>query len=139
MLITRETDYALRILRTLSEGACCTVGYLSEREKLPQKFAYKILKKLEKAGIVRIIRGAGGGCMLACDLNQATLYDLIAAVETNARLTACTAPGYECEWRGEDNKPCNIHIQLMKVQQAMDEEFQRRTLHRMIYGEKGEE
>ena len=50
MLITRETDYALRILRTLSDGKSYTAGELAERESLPQKFAYKILKKLEKAG-----------------------------------------------------------------------------------------
>ena len=46
MLITRETDYALRILRTLSDGKSYTAGELAERESLPQKFAYKILKKL---------------------------------------------------------------------------------------------
>ena len=48
MLITKETDYALRILRTLSEGGCHTVGALAAREALPRNFAYKIVKKLER-------------------------------------------------------------------------------------------
>ena len=56
MLITRETDYALRILRALAPGSCLTVGEIAEKESLPHKFTYKIMKKLEKAGIIRIIR-----------------------------------------------------------------------------------
>ena len=49
MLITRETDYALRILRALAPGSCLTVGEIAEKESLPHKFTYKIMKKLEKA------------------------------------------------------------------------------------------
>ena len=58
MLITRETDYALRILRALSDGEQITVGDVCKRELLPQQFVYKILKKMEHAGLVRIARGA---------------------------------------------------------------------------------
>lgn len=141
MLITRETDYALRILRTLLSGESHTAGEIAERESLPQKFAYKILKKLEKAGIVRITRGATGGCRLGCDLKATTLYDLIDAVETNARLTSCMTPGYECEWRGRQGAPCRIHMQLAKVQNAIDQEFRSRSLYWILKGDEegGEE
>lgn len=134
MLITRETDYALRILRILSCGEYHTVGDMADREKFPQKFGYKIIKKLEKAGIVRIVRGAGGGCALACDLKAVSLYDLIEAVETNAYLTVCMTPGYECEWRGNSRKVCVIHGQLAKVQGEINREFQSRSLHWILFG-----
>ena len=134
MLITRETDYALRIMRSLSCGESFTVGELAQRETLPQKFAYKILKKLEKARIVRIIRGANGGCRLDCDLKAVTLYDLIDAVETNAKLTSCMACGYECEWRTEHGA-CTIHTQLARVQAAIDEEMRSRSLYWILFGE----
>lgn len=49
MLITRETDYALRILRSLAQGSCLTVGELAEKETLPLKFTYKIIKKAGKS------------------------------------------------------------------------------------------
>ena len=68
MIVTRETDYALRILRALEEGRSMTAGELAEEEELPQKFAYKILKKLHKAGYIRIRRGASGGCATASRL-----------------------------------------------------------------------
>ena len=61
MLITRETDYALRILRSLAQGSCLTVGELAEKETLPLKFTYKIIKKLEKAGMEGFIKTKVGG------------------------------------------------------------------------------
>ena len=47
MVITRETDYALRILRALLDGKLHTAGQIAQDELLPQAFAYKILKKLD--------------------------------------------------------------------------------------------
>ena len=64
MVITRETDYALRILRALLDGKLHTAGQIAQDELLPQAFAYKILKKLEKAGLVgwSAERRAAAGC-----------------------------------------------------------------------------
>lgn len=135
MLITKETDYALRILRTLSAGGCYTTAELAEREKLPREFAYKIIKKLEKAGIVTIVLGARGGCTLGCDLKKVSLFELINAVEKRARLTACMEPGYQCEWRGKNNAVCITHIQLGKVQAAIDRELRSRSLYTILTGE----
>lgn len=134
MLITKETDYALRILRSLSGGEALTVGELSERESLPQNFAYKIAKKLEKAGLVEIIRGKSGGCRLTADLKTASLYDLIQAVEDHSNLSACMNPTYECVWRQSHDGICTAHIQLLKVQKAVDLELQSKNLHWVLFG-----
>lgn len=135
MLITRETDYALRILRALSSGRCLTVGELSEQESLPQNFAYKIAKKLEKAGLIRIIRGTSGGCQIEADLKKVSLYDLSGAMEENPRVTSCMNPSYHCEWRAAHEGNCTVHIQLAKVQKAVDEEFRKRSLSWILFGE----
>lgn len=134
MLITKETDYALRILRALSSGSCLTVGELSVQEALPQNFAYKIVKKLERAGIIQILRGVNGGCRLEADLKKVSLYDLSAAVEGQPRVSACMNPSYECEWRKAHDGKCTVHIQLAKIQKKMDQEFRARSLHWMIFG-----
>ena len=47
MLITRETDYALRVLRALSDGEQHTAGEISSTQLVPKQFAYKIIKKLD--------------------------------------------------------------------------------------------
>ena len=79
-MITRETDYALRLLRTLRDGERRTAAEAAERELVPQSFAHKILKKLARAGFVEVARGAEGGCRLSAELNRVTLYDLMTAM-----------------------------------------------------------
>ena len=60
MLITRECDYAVRVIRALSGAERLSVGEICEREEITAPFAYKILKKLQKAKLVRGYRGVHG-------------------------------------------------------------------------------
>jgi len=99
-VITRETDYALRLLRTLRDGERRTAAEAAERELVPQSFAHKILKKLARAGFVEVARGAEGGCRLSAELNRVTLYDLMTAMGEDSRLSSCMDPTYSCPWRG---------------------------------------
>lgn len=135
MLITKETDYALRILRALADGKRQTASELAANEQIPQQFAYKILKKLEKAGFLQITRGADGGCSLAANLNNITLYQLIRAMEREASVSACTEPGYECQWRkAHGGEVCNAHVQLAHIQKAINRELNSHTLQTILFG-----
>ena len=48
MFITRECDYAVRVIRAL-QGERLSVPEICEKEAITAPFAYKILKKLQKA------------------------------------------------------------------------------------------
>ncbi|TGJ77264.1 HTH-type transcriptional repressor NsrR [Caproiciproducens galactitolivorans] len=133
LLITRETDYALRILRALSDGEQATAKEICRRELLPQQFVYKILKKLSRAGIVQITRGADGGCRLAADLRKVSLYDLTQVMEDDNYISACMQPGYQCEWRQKHSPSCKVNKQLLQIQSVLDREFRARSLYQMIY------
>ena len=135
MLITRETDYALRILRALSDGEQITVGDVCKRELLPQQFAYKILKKMEHAGLVRIARGAEGGCRLIADLEKTSLYDLIEAMKADRWVGACMRPDFQCAWRKDSASRCVVHGQLQQIQEMLDTELRRRSLRQMLFGD----
>ena len=99
MIITKETDYALRILRVLLDGEKHSVAEMSETELIPNQFAYQILRKLSAGNLVRVSRGALGGCALSCDLDATSLYDLMGVVGERGILCACMEPGYECHWQ----------------------------------------
>ena len=73
MLISRELDYALRILRGLGDGDMHTMRALCEDELIPQKFAYKIIRKLAAADFITAVRGVGGGVRLTADLSALTV------------------------------------------------------------------
>ena len=135
LLITKETDYALRILRALAGGDRLTASELAANEQIPQQFAYKILKKLHKAGFVQIARGADGGCTLDANLSSVTLFQLIRAMERDATVSACTAPGYECQWRrAHGGEICKAHIHLAQIQQAINGELDSHALKDILFG-----
>lgn len=133
MVITRETDYALRILRALLDGELHAVGEIAQTELLPQAFAYKILKKLEKAGLLEIRRGTAGGCRLTADLDQTSLYDLMLAMGERSGLSACMEPDYQCPWRSSHGG-CGVHCRLLEIQRKLDAELQAHSL-REIFAE----
>lgn len=127
MLITRKTDYALRILRALLDRELHTAGQIAQDQLLPQSFAYKIMKKLEKAGMVQMIRGTAGGCRLAADLSRTSLYDLVEAMGERSGLSACMDPQYTCPWRS-CHKGCGVHNKLLAIQDKLDQELRSHSL-----------
>ena len=133
MVITRETDYALRILRALLDGQLHTVGQISQEELLPQSFAYKILRKLDRAGLIQVVRGTAGGCRLACDLSNTSLYDLMLAMGERSGLSACMDPEYACSWRS-CHGGCTVHGKLLEIQAKLDKELRSHSLREILTG-----
>ena len=130
-MITRETDYALRLLRTLRDGERRTAAEAAERELVPQSFAHKILKKLARAGFVEVARGAEGGCRLSAELNRVTLYDLMTAMGEDSRLSSCMDPTYSCPWRASHGG-CTVHCHLTGIQEKLNAELKSHTLEDIL-------
>ena len=53
MLFTKECDYAIRIMRALSDGELVSVSNICAAEQLPSAMTYKITRKLEKQGLLK--------------------------------------------------------------------------------------
>ena len=134
MLITKEIDYALRIISALASGRHLTAGEICRQELAPQQFGYKILKKLEKGGLIQITRGSEGGCRLACDLREVTLYDLIRIMEAEGWVSACMDPEFKCARREQNENRCRIHEKLAGVQQKLNQELKKSSLYEIVDG-----
>lgn len=132
LLITRETDYAIRIIRALSKGNLMTTGDICQQELLPQHFVYKILKKLERAKIIQISRGVDGGCQLIADLKKVSLYDLAQIVESKKYISACMQPEFDCLWQQKSDSLCTVHNHLRQIQDVLDREMQNHSLYQML-------
>lgn len=133
-MITRETDYALRLLRSLMDRELHPATEIAAKEMVPQAFSYKILKKLSKAGYIRISRGVDGGCQLTADLNEVSLYDLMQAMGENCNITHCMDASYECPWRTQ-HKVCEVHNRLTDIQDAVTAQLQAHSLQKLICGD----
>ena len=119
MLITRECDYAVRVIRALTGEERLSVNDICEREAITAPFAYKILKKLQKAGIVKGFRGVHGGYSLNRGLGEMNLYDVYTAIDPDMRIIDCLDPDYDCVRDGGDGTICLVHRELAHIQQEL--------------------
>jgi len=132
MLVTRETDYAIRALRALSDGQKKTLADICKVEIIPQQFGYKILKKLSNVGCVTIKRGKEGGYIIAKDFKNWTLYDITVAMENPMDISPCIVPGYQCEVHGEIDESCTVRTKLCALQEALDTELKKVNLQELF-------
>ena len=134
MLITRETDYALRMLRVLLDEEKHSAAEMAETELIPVQFAYQILRKLSAGELVQVSRGAARGCRQSRALRGVYHYALIVVMGEHGLLCAGMGPGVDFPWESAHGK-CAIHCQLTELQRKQDEAFRAVSLHRLLTGE----
>ena len=131
MFFTKECDYAIRIVRCLANQEMKTVRTICLDEHMPHPFAYKILKKLEHAKIVKSYRGSSGGYQLSRKVDELTLLDIVAAVDDHLYLNECLQGDYVCE-NNRDGNPCGVHAELNRVQKVLLTAMQEKTMAELI-------
>ncbi|MDR0875537.1 MAG: Rrf2 family transcriptional regulator [Clostridiales Family XIII bacterium] len=132
MLITRETDYAIRAIRALSDGNKWTLAEICEKEVVPHQFGYKIMKKLALAGFVIIKRGKDGGYIISEDIKDKTMLDLTGVMETPTEVSPCVIPGYVCEAHKSQGQPCSVNIRMSALQTAINDELRSMNLLQLV-------
>lgn len=82
MLLTRASEYALLSIDTIRKSDK-PVGaeQLANELNIPKSFLAKILQGMAKQGILESKKGAHGGFILAQELEDITLYNIIIAAE----------------------------------------------------------
>lgn len=129
MIITRKSDYALRICRVLRDGKIHNVSEICRLESVPRAFAYKILRELESHGIVRSERGNKGGYYLNISLDDVTIYDVVSLLEDDMAMLHCMKEG--CIRNRPDN-PCKVHREIERIQKIMEKEMNRFKLAQIM-------
>ncbi len=131
LLVTREMDYAMRVVRALdSLDGLATAAGVAEREQMPQAVTLKILKRLTTAGIVESRRGPAGGYRLRRSPEALTLYDLFRVFGREPLLNRCQAADYRCE--NYPDGDCGTCRELCRIQEILDAELRRTPLSRLF-------
>ena len=131
MFITKECDYAIRVVRGLADGELRTVKSVCEIEDIPYSFAYKILKKLEREGIVTAFRGNMGGYQLVKGLDELNLFDIVQAVDKHLYINECLEEGHDCSRNGI-NERCMVHQEFIRIQEILDQALQEKTVLEIV-------
>jgi FeS assembly SUF system regulator len=97
--ISKLTDYATLILAHLADDATglFTAVELAERSHVGVATVSKVLKELQRAGLVVSTRGAHGGYTLARPASTISAAEIIDAVEGPVALTECASHAGLCD------------------------------------------
>lgn len=131
MLITKECDYAVRVLRSLSKSLISSVQSISTEESIPVQYAYQICRKLTKSGILKSHRGADGGYEMLKSPDDLTMLDVVLALETNFTVSDCTRFGSQCI-RNTAEHPCGFHLELCRIQNTIMNEMRSKKLSELF-------
>lgn len=92
MRLSNLADYAIVAMCAAARhcgGGRTSAGELAAETGLPAPTVQKLVSRLTAAGLLRSVRGAGGGLQLARPAAAITLADIVEAVEGPIALAAC--------------------------------------------------
>jgi FeS assembly SUF system regulator len=105
--INRLTDYATLIICEMvnDQSNIISAKHLSKKTKIGESTVSKILKMLERSGLLKSYRGTAGGYRLEKNASEIGVLDIIIAVEGDISLTLCGMNSHNaCEY----NTGCKV-------------------------------
>ncbi|SMQ68940.1 transcriptional regulator, BadM/Rrf2 family [Altererythrobacter xiamenensis] len=117
MRLSNLADYAVVTMSAAARhcgGARTSAAELAAETGLPAPTVQKLVSKLSKAGLLRSVRGAGGGLQLARPAAAITVADIVEAVEGPIALTQCVEAA-ECDYE----RSCTVKPHWPIINQAL--------------------
>ena len=89
------------------QGRPIALAEIAERQEISLSYLEQLFAKLRSAGLVKSVRGPGGGYLLGPGGDETRVSDIILAVDEPIRATRCT-PGAPTGCRGSKSR-CLTH------------------------------
>ncbi len=105
-------------------GVTLMLEEISQEEGIPASFLGKILQNLTKSGLIRSVRGNGGGFTLARNAEEISLLEVFEAIEGKMALQRCLQSPSSCE-RTDSCALCGVFEQ---AQDQVKDVFGRTTI-----------
>lgn len=118
MQLTRAADYAVRVmvhLATLPARKRALLPALAEATGAPVSFLSKVLQALARARLISSRRGQAGGFEILPRGRQASMLEVIEAIDGPIYLNVCVMSGKSCSRK----MTCPAHPVWVEAQEAM--------------------
>lgn len=92
MKLSTKGRYAVMAMVDLAQygsTAPITLADIAERQEISLSYLEQLFAKLRRGGLVRSVRGPGGGYLLAFPAGELRISDIIQAVDEPIRVTRC--------------------------------------------------
>ena len=110
MRLSTKGRYAVMAMVDLAKhsgGRPVSLADIAERQEISLSYLEQLFARLRKGGLVKSMRGPGGGYRLAFPAAETRISDIIVAVDEPIRATRCT-PGAPVGCRGNQSR-CLTH------------------------------
>lgn len=92
MILGTKSRYAVMAMTELAmrnSDKPVTLADIAEAQQIPLAYLEQIFVKLKRSGLVRSVRGPGGGYVLARGAADTWVSDIIMAVDESLKMTRC--------------------------------------------------
>src|SRR5271167_5184702 len=93
MRLSTKGRYAVMAMADLAQHdgqGPVSLAEIAERQEISLSYLEQLFAMLRKSGLVKSVRGPGGGYLLAHDRGETRIADIILAVDEPIRATRCT-------------------------------------------------
>ena len=111
MILTTKARYAVMAVIEISSQKTdkpLSLNEIAKSQNISLSYLEQIFTHLKKNGIVKSIKGPGGGYILSKDKSEINISDIIKAIEEPIKMTRCSLEKQGCI--ATNNKPkCKTH------------------------------
>jgi len=97
--LSTKGQYGVRAMFEIARGypgKPVTIREISERQEVSVAYLEQILNKLRRAGLIRSIKGPGGGYLLTREPGDVTMASILKELEGPVAITSCLDPEEGC-------------------------------------------
>lgn len=124
-MFSQTTEYALRVIAYVAslDGAPATTRQISAATQVPEGYLAKVVRSLNREGLLNSQRGLHGGSVLARPPEQITVFDVIQAIAPLPRITTCPLG-----IKGHGPRLCPLHRKLDDAVALVERAFRTSTI-----------
>ncbi len=97
--LSTKGQYGVRAMFEIARGYPenpVTIKEISERQDVSVAYLEQILNKLRRAGLIRSVKGPGGGYLLAAEPGEISIASILKELEGPVAITSCLDPEEGC-------------------------------------------
>ncbi len=133
MKLSTKGRYGLRALIDLaqySEKTPVSITSISARQNLSERYLEQLMSMLKKAGLVRSVRGAGGGYVLAQPADRISVGDVLRALEGSLEPVDCAGLDPEGGCKAADS--CVTKYVWQRINESINQTVDEIMLSRLV-------
>ena len=142
MIFSSKAEYGVRLMVELGrhtgdeDAQPISLTAVAEAESLPLSYLEHLVAKLREAGLVRSVRGAHGGYLLAKPASEIAMLDVVEALEGPIAPMECFHPDREgrvlCSHEIDGDHACATKLLWTRVQGGVNKALAGTTLAELV-------